>query len=171
MAACERSRLEGLIRYVARSSLPLSRMTEIPNGRIELRLKKPFSDGTTAVYFTPMQLIERLVALVPKPRAHLTRFHGVLAPHSKLRSQVVPRSHKEEEAKPDACHSRRLSWARLLSRVFDITLEKCPCGAAVKFVASVEDPKVIKKILTHVGLPTAAPTFTPARAPPQAELF
>jgi hypothetical protein len=34
--------------------------------------------------------ISRLVALVPKPRVHLTRFHGVFAPHSKYRARVTP---------------------------------------------------------------------------------
>ncbi|WP_442958373.1 hypothetical protein [Povalibacter sp.] len=32
----------------------------------------------------------RLAALVPPPRMHLTRFHGVFAPHSKLRAVVTP---------------------------------------------------------------------------------
>src|SRR5210317_866023 len=34
--------------------------------------------------------ISRLVALVPKPRVNLTRFHGVFAPNSKYRSMVTP---------------------------------------------------------------------------------
>jgi hypothetical protein len=33
--------------------------------------------------------VARLAALVPKPRANLTRYHGVFAPNSKLRSQVT----------------------------------------------------------------------------------
>ena len=33
--------------------------------------------------------MERLAALVPRPRLHLIRFHGVLAPNAKLRSQIV----------------------------------------------------------------------------------
>lgn len=40
---------------------------------------------------TPMELMERLVALVPRPRVHLTRFHGVLAPHYKHRKKIVPK--------------------------------------------------------------------------------
>lgn len=32
----------------------------------------------------------RLVALMPQPRMHRTRFHGVFAPHSKLRGAVTP---------------------------------------------------------------------------------
>ena len=48
------------------------------------------SDGTKAVIYEPMELMERLAALVPRPRFNLTRFYGVLAPASKLRPLVVP---------------------------------------------------------------------------------
>jgi hypothetical protein len=52
-----------------------------------------------------------------------------------------------------------LSWARLLKRVFDIDIEHCPnCGGA-----AIEDPPVIIKILSHLGLPTRAPPRAPAR--------
>ncbi len=36
-----------------------------------------------------MHVITRLVALVPKPRVNLTRFHGVFAPNSKYRALLV----------------------------------------------------------------------------------
>ena len=52
-----------------------------------------------------------------------------------------------------------MSWARLLKRVFDIDVEHCPnCGGALKIIAAIEDPPVIIKILSHLGLPTRAPT-------------
>src|SRR5215813_11766489 len=52
----------------------------------------------------------------------------------------------------------RMSWARLLKRVFDIDVEHCPnCGGALKIIAAIEDPPVIIKILSHLGLPTRAP--------------
>jgi hypothetical protein len=38
----------------------------------------------------------------------------------------------------------------------------------MKIIASIEDPQVIKKILSHLGLPTKAPTIFPARGPPLA---
>ena len=47
------------------------------------------------------------------------------------------------------------------------------CGGAVKVLASIEDPAVIKKILDHLDRRTtpARPSFRPfARAPPQAQL-
>jgi hypothetical protein len=58
-------------------------------------LKKPYSDGTSHLVFSPMEFLEKL-ALVPPPRAHLTRFHGVLAPHSKIRSKVVPKGEAKQ---------------------------------------------------------------------------
>jgi hypothetical protein len=62
-----------------------------------------------------------------------------------------------------------VSWelselARLLKRVFDIDVEHCPnCGGALKIIAAIEDPPVIIKILSHLGLPTRAPPRSPAR--------
>jgi hypothetical protein len=57
---------------------------------VRYELKTPYRDGTTHVIFEPMDFIARLVALVPKPRVNLTRFHGVFAPNSVHRAQVTP---------------------------------------------------------------------------------
>ena len=38
-----------------------------------------FGHGTTQVIFEPLDFIARLAALIPRPRANLTRFHGVCA--------------------------------------------------------------------------------------------
>ena len=53
-------------------------------------LKKPYSDGTTNIKMQPLELMEKLAALVPRPRVHLTRFLGVLAADSKHRRLLVP---------------------------------------------------------------------------------
>jgi len=39
---------------------------------------------------TPLEFLQRLAALVPRPRLHLRRFHGELAPNPRLRAEVVP---------------------------------------------------------------------------------
>ena len=124
----------------------------------------------------PLEFMERLAALVPRPRLHLIRFHGVLAPNAKLRSQIVPApAERVTETSTEDAHAQgetpRMSWARLLKRVFDIDVEHCPnCGAALKIIAcpeprrraAIEDPPVIVKILTHLGLPTRAPPRSPS---------
>ena len=58
-----------------------------------------------------------------------------------------------------------MSWARLLKRVFDIDIERCPyCGGTLKIIAAIVDPSVIAKILAHLGLPTRTPPRAPARS-------
>jgi len=57
-----------------------------------------------------------------------------------------------------------MSWAQLLKRVFAIDITACPqCGGELTLIAAIEDPAVIRKILTHLGLPTRAPPKAPAR--------
>ena len=52
----------------------------------------------------------------------------------------------------------RMGWARLLERVFGIDIEHCPqCGGDLKIIAAIEEPAVIVKILTHLGLPARSP--------------
>ena len=47
-----------------------------------------------------------------------------------------------------------MNWARMLKRVFNIDMERCPnCGGALKIIAAIEDPPVIAKILTHLNSP------------------
>jgi hypothetical protein len=36
-----------------------------------------------------MELLERIARLVPPPRIHRHRYHGLFAPHARLRSVVV----------------------------------------------------------------------------------
>ena len=58
----------------------------------------------------------------------------------------------------------RLSWARLLKRVFEIDLEHCPnCGGELKIIAAILEVPVIERILTHLGLQARAPPRAPAR--------
>ena len=91
-----------------------------------------------------------------------TKTHGVLAPNAKLRSKIVPAPpERATETSSEGSHAQgappRMSWARLLKRVFDIDVEHCPnCGGALKIIAAIEDPPVIVKILSHLGLPTHA---------------
>lgn len=97
--ARDRQRLERLCRYVARPPLALERLEELRDGRLAYRLKTPWRDGTTHVLMERTELLERLAPLVPPPRAHQVRYHGVLAPCASGRDRVVPagveRSEKE----------------------------------------------------------------------------
>jgi len=87
------------------------------------------------VVFEPLELIEKLVALVPVPRGHLVRYHGVLAARARWRPLVV-RDRRGEPGMPaeptgkvepsGKLRERRLSWADLMKRVFDHRIDCRP---------------------------------------------
>ena len=175
--ADERKKLERLCRYVSRPAVSEKRLSLTPNGNIRYQLKTPYRDGTTHVIFEPLDFIARLVALVPEPRVNLTRFHGVLAPNSRHRALVTPAKRgrgnqvrvRDEPLTPAERHAS-MTWAQRLKRVFNIDIETCSaCGGAMKVIACIEDPVVIKQILDHLEHKVEASdlrALPESRAPP-----
>jgi hypothetical protein len=175
--ADERKKLERLCRYISRPAVSEQRLSLTPNGNVRYQLKTPYRDGTTHVIFEPLDFIARLAALVPKPRVNLTRFHGVFAPNSKHRALVTPAKRgrgnqaRVVEERPSPAERRAsMTWAQRLKRVFNIDIETCSvCGGAMKVIACIEDPVVIKQILDHLEHKAEAsePRALPeSRAPP-----
>jgi hypothetical protein len=187
--ASQRDKLEHLARYVSRPPVATERLALTEGGLVRLALKTPYRDGTTHVIFEPEDFIARLAALVPKPRAHLTRYHGVFAPASPDRARVVPgtraagANQSNECGEPSASDRQRaMTWAQRLKRVFAIDIETCRrCGGQLKVIASIEDPPVIERILAHLdGASESADPAHPrqakrrrrqSRAPPQGDLL
>jgi hypothetical protein len=222
--ARDRRRLERLIRYVARPPLAHDRLEKRPDGQLTLRLKTRWRDGTTHILMERSELIERLVPLIPPPRAHQVRYHGILAPCASQRDWIVPSPATEPgvpQCHPPSSNSverlpggggacergsgsersaghranatgsarwdhppggaaepafqtpaitatpdtppRRLAWAALLQRVFEVDPLRCPdCGARMRLLAAIEDPAVARKILECLDLPARAPPLKPA---------
>jgi len=141
----DRQRLEHVCRYVARPAIATERLSELPDGRIAYDLRRPWSDGTTAIPFEPRAFLEKLAALVRPPRAHLVTYHGVLAPASALRAALVPQA----PGRRDGCaadagtdagadagghagtrrHTGRHPCAELMKRVFAVDVLACPSCA------------------------------------------
>ena len=104
-----------------------------------------------------------------------------MAPNAKWRSQVVPRGSEpvdqqadhageEEDSEKKSGAGRYIPWSRLLRRVFNLDMECCPnCGGQVKVIAAIEEPAVIGKILTHLGLSPRPPPKSSARYNPYDE--
>jgi hypothetical protein len=173
IAANDRDGLEHVARYLARPPIAADRLTALPDGNVALLLKRRWSDGTEALVFTPAELIAKLLPLVPRPRKHVIRFHGVLAPAATARSGIVPQPKAPEPSKPTAPPGTayRLPWANLLRRVFLVDALDCPrCHGRMRIVAAVTEAMAVERILRHLGHETRAPTLTPARAPPERDL-
>jgi hypothetical protein len=88
--ANDREGLAHLCGYGARPPFSQERLSELADGRLTYRLKRPLGDGRQILLLQPAELLRRLATLVPPPRAHLIRYHGVFAPASRWRSQIIP---------------------------------------------------------------------------------
>ena len=118
---------------------------------------------------SPLEFLQRLAALAPRPRLHLIRFHGVLAPNARLRPGIIPNvpvnvntpSADHAEVSPPAAPAL-IDGLGCSNECID--MEHCSrCGGTLKLIAAIEDPPVIAKIFTHLGLSARAPPRSPAR--------
>jgi Putative transposase len=136
-----------------------------PKGKCALSLPNPWSDGTTGIRLSPVELLEKLAALVPLPRVHLVRYGGCLAPHSHLRGSVIPTPRQQGVDEETDTKSPCWSWERLLHRVFALDMAHCPfCQrGTLRLIAVITQGAVISKILRHLKLSAAPPPIAPAR--------
>jgi hypothetical protein len=175
--AADRAGRERLLRYCARPPFALDRLRELGPERLRYELTKPGSGGSSTLLLTPVELIDRIAALVPPPRIHRHRYFGVLAPNSPLRTAVTalapgattapPAANPEPAAEPAHRRAARHTWALLLARIYEVFPLVCPrCGGAMRIIAFITDASTICNILVHLGEPTAPPRIAPARGPP-----
>ncbi|CAD5254103.1 transposase (fragment) [Alteromonas sp. 38] len=172
----ETVKLERLCRYIARPAISAQRLSLNDSGKARYELKTPYSNGTTHVFFNPLDFIAKLAALVPPSRLNLTRFYGVFAPNAKVRAEVTasqrgknsPRlaEHLKDSDKP--YHARSMSWAQRLKRVFNIDITVCEAceKSNVKIIACITAPSVTYKILMHLDKLDSLITANTCRAPP-----
>jgi len=90
IAAGDRARLERLAQYCARPPVAMERLERLDDGRPLYRFKRAWRDGTTHIILSPLEMLEKLSALIPAPRAHAVRYAGILAPAAKWRAVIVP---------------------------------------------------------------------------------
>ena len=176
--AGHRGRLEQVCRYALRPPLAQERLHRTRDGEIWLTLRHRWADGTTHLRFDPLELLERLAVLTPRPRVNLVLYYGVLAPRALWRGAIVPGTADgvdvREAAAPEdgnaSCAKPRAGayqWAELMRRTFGVDVVACPrCGGRLRLVALIDQASVIQRILRHLGLPTDVPEPRPARPPP-----
>ena len=199
--ATDRTGLERLIRYCARPPFALDRLHLVDNRSDQILYILPGPDpaGRTALRLSALEFLDRMAKILPPPRIHRHRYHGVFAPNAPLRPLVTARAQEDnalaaeapapsrplptppaalalqpegaEAHTRDTTPSRPSRWAALLARIYEVFPLICPtCQAPLTFIAFLTDPEPITQILAHIGEPTSPPLLHPARGPPQTEL-
>ena len=192
--------LEHLLRYCARPVFALERLSVVPGtvnqpergcyalprhkrgdwvgpGRARTSTR-PEASGV--VELSPFEFLDRLAALIPPPRKHRHRYHGVFAPNHPLRPAVTSLAignvgtQREATGRTDSTAEQprhhdtsRIAWAQLLARVGEAFPLACPsCGGDIRLISFITQPETIRQILTHVGEALEPPLVSPARGPP-----
>jgi hypothetical protein len=192
--ASDRSHLERVCRYALRPPIAHDRIRVTGEGDVLLELRHRWRDGTTHLRFHPLELLERLASLTPRPRINLVPYHGVLAAHATWRPRLPGPRQSAGLAPPSGTTAvleaavgevtamapatsppvgaagragpNRL-WAQLMQRTFGFDVLQCPrCGGRLRLLAVIDEGAVARRILQHLGLPTDVPPPRPARAPP-----
>lgn len=178
----DRAGLERLLRYCARPPFALEHLHTLDAGHLIYHNPKPRSDSPRDLVLTPLELIDKIAALVaalvPPPRAHRHRYYGVLAPNASLRAAVTalapvpviarpPAASANTEGEPRHRAASRYLWAMLLARIYEAFPLACPiCHSQMRIIAFIDDASAVRKILDHIGESTQPPRIAPARGPP-----
>ncbi len=126
-----------------------------------------WSDGATALLLDPLELLERVAALVPPPRRPWLAYHGVLASRARWRAALVraPREDTRTGGPEDPRGPGRLPWARRLRRVFAIAMLLCPRGGGPRrILRAVTAPAAVRRLLAALGLAAQPPPARPVTA-------
>ncbi len=151
--------------------------------QVVYRLARPWGvTGTTVLRLTPRDFLRRLAMLIPPPYQNLIRHYGVFASRSKLRPRLPPppatpldppKPAASEDARdgpgsdqdniedeldsspPPPKRTYRLPWAKLMKRVMGLDPLICKrCSTPMVILAFISNLDVVRKILSHLKIPT-----------------
>jgi hypothetical protein len=157
--ARRRDQREKLCRYILRPPLAVERLTESPGGPVLYHFRRPWRDGSAALLLDPLELLERLAALVPPPRRPLLAYHGLLAPRAEWRSAIVPPAAPHDASADGGSRSAgRWPWAQLRRRGFGIQGLVCDrYGGPRRILGAVTEPHAVRRLLVALGLGAEPP--------------
>ncbi len=168
--------LERLARYVTRPPLAADSIRRTNNGMLEITTPPDPRTGATVRLFDPLDWIHAVTAHIPDRGRHCVRYYGAFANRAR-----APKASSEQQTPPatgpgasahaasELVQRRRASWARLIQKIFEVDPLLCVCGAEMKIVSIITDPRVVDRILRHLESQAcrARDPFEP-RAPPRA---
>ena len=170
----QRQSLQSQARYITRPALSMDALKKQPDGSFTLQTPPDPRTGATSVTLDPLEWIHRIVAHIPDPGQHTRRSYGAYSNRSRVTVPVT------QDFSGSAAHSStddddseftretRRSWARLLRKIFEVDPMLCSCGAEMKTISIITEPRVVDRILRHLqsGSCRARDPFR-SRPPPQ----
>ena len=149
--------LESQSRYITRPALAMDALDRLADGSLSLETPPDPRTGVTRVVLDPLEWIHRITAHIPDPGSHCQRFYGAYSNRGRIvcgnrqadsRAAGAPAPDPRDNA--DCSKEARSTWARLLRKIFEADPLTCgACGARMRIVSFITDPRVIDRILRH----------------------
>ena len=154
----QRQSLESQARYITRPALSMDALQKEPDGSLTLQTPADPRTGASFITLDPLEWIHRITAHIPNPGQHTRRLYGAYSNRSRGRVS----SPLAQDFSGNAAHSltndedseftreTRRTWARLLRKIFEVNPMLCSCGAVMKIISIITEPRVVDRILRHL---------------------
>lgn len=147
---------ESQSRYITRPALAMDALEQLDDGNLALETPPDPRTGATRVVLDPLEWIHRITAHIPNPGSHCQRFYAAYSNRGGFAKPCAQRNSAETGPPPhddrdnsDFAREARSTWARLIPKIFEADPLVCSCGARMRIVSFITDPRVLDPILRH----------------------
>ena len=168
VAAGDTEGRKSLAGYMLRAPFSLEKITyDAARGMVIYRSKLHATLRRNFQVMPGAQWLELLCRHVPNRHEHMVRYYGRYSSRTRGSEQKRPGMDEPDAEIPHPSRqSARAAWAKLIRKVYEVDPVLCPkCGAQMRVIALVEEPAVIERILSWLGLREPLPASGPA--PPE----
>jgi hypothetical protein len=147
--------LESQSRYITRPALAMDALEKLDDGRLSLETPPDPRTGATRIVLDALEWIHRISAHIPDPGRHCQRFYGTYSNRGRLASTPAAgagaQAAKTADHRDNAefCREARSTWARLVRKIFEADPLVCSCGARMRILSFITDPRIVDRILRH----------------------
>ena len=161
--------LEALAQYILRNPFSVEKMTlESPTDMVIYRSRLNAKINRNFEVFTATDFLAAITQHIPDKGVQMVRYYGWYSNkmrgvrHRGLPPEMIP--HRPGVSPPPPLKLPSKKWRDLILRVWHVDPLRCPvCQNPMRVIAIIDDPRVVEKILRHLG----AWHDPPARPPPQ----
>ena len=132
----------------------MNALHKLQDGNLALATPPDPRTGATVLAFDPLEWIHRITAHIPNQGSHCQRYYGEYSNRARATTSpaVGPGATADlqpEKDNADCSKEARGTWARLVRKIFEVDPLLCACGARMRIVSIITDPRVVDRILRH----------------------
>ena len=167
--------MQRLVSYISRCPFSLARMIKVTDtGQVIYRAVKSgcvrfpnpgderLRQGVSRNFqvFEPLEFLAEVTQHIPNKGQHLIRYFGWYSNKKRgVRKKKKAAAEGKQDIRPEDGNGflkkRRMSWAALIKKVYEVDPLRCPaCGGAMQIISFIDkcQPEVVERILRHCGL-------------------